>query len=253
MSNVPAGAVAKLTVSDKGLMELISHEGIVATPYFDSKGVLTWGVGHTAAAGDPLPSGQWGRTATFKEVFDVFRKDVERYAKQVRLEFTRPLTQEQFDAAVSFHFNTGAIHKATWVKKFNAGDIAGAKKSFMDWRKPPEIIPRRKKEFDLFFSGIYSGEGMATVYPANAAGTVQWSKGRKVNLAAALAGAEPAPVPAEQPTPIPPKPTPKPEPQKPDNGKKVGISLIVGAVLTGLIMVGGATWDFITALWNWIF
>lgn len=248
MSNVPAGAVAKLTVSDKGLMELISHEGIVLTPYFDSKEILTWGVGHTAAAGDPLPSKLWGKDASLKQVFDVFRNDVERYAKQVRLEFTRPLTQEQFDAAVSFHFNTGAIHKATWVKKFNGGDIAGAKKSFMDWRKPPEIIPRRKKEFDLFFSGIYSGGGMATVYPANEAGTVQWSKGRKVNLAAALAG---SPQTAPDAIPIPPKPTPKPEPQP--NTKRNALAWLVAFVVGIIVSLLAIFWQLITTLWNWIF
>lgn len=68
---------------------------------------------------------------------------------------------------------------------------------------------------------------------------------------AALTAAFNANIPA-QPTSTPPAP-PKPEPQKPDNGKKVGIGLIVGAVVTGLIMVGGAAWDFITALWNMVF
>lgn len=208
-----------MTVSDAGLMEIISHEGIVLTPYYDSVGVLTWGVGHTAKAGDPLPSRQWGRVATVKEVFEVFRKDMERYAAQVRLEFPKGLTQAQFDAAVSFHFNTGAIHKATWVKKFNAGDIAGARKSFMDWRKPPEIIPRRKREFDLFFSGKYSGGGKATVYPANASGTVQWTQGKVIDLKAALLGAQPAPQPAK---PIP-APTPATAPSRPVRQSLLGL------------------------------
>lgn len=139
---------------------------------------------------------------------------MERYAAQVRLEFPKGLTQAQFDAAVSFHFNTGAIHKATWVKKFNAGDIAGARKSFMDWRKPPEIIPRRKREFDLFFSGKYSGGGKATVYPANASGTVQWTQGKVIDLKAALLGVQPVPQPAK---PVP-APTPAPAPSRPATG-----------------------------------
>lgn len=249
MSNAPAGA-ALMHVSDKGLMEIISHEGIVLTPYYDSVGVLTWGVGHTAKAGEPTPAKLWGKTATLKQVFDVFRNDMERFEKQVRLAFTVPLTQAQFDAAVSFNFNTGAIHKATWVKKFNAGDLAGAKKSFMDWRKPPEIIPRRKKEFDLFFSGVYSGGGKATVYPANEAGSVQWGRGQVVDLAAALGGAEPAPAP-EKPIPTPPKPTPRPEPA--DRARPTIIGLIVAAALAGLALIGGWLWSGIVFLWQLVF
>jgi len=203
-----------MRTSDAGRMEIIAHEGIVRTTYYDSVGILTWGVGHTAAAGEPLPSGQWSRVASVREVFDVFAKDLDRYERQVRLAFTVPLEQHQFDAAVSFHFNTGAISKATWVKKFNAGDIAGAKKSFMDWRKPPEIIPRRKKEFDLFFSGTYSGGGKATVYPANAAGTVQWGQGKTIDLAAAL---NPADLPVTPPQPSP-APTTAPAPSRPSAG-----------------------------------
>lgn len=180
-----------MNLSDKGAMELIGHEAIVLTPYYDSVGVLTWGVGHTAMAGEPLPSLLWGKPGEISEAIRVFRKDVERYAAQVRLAFKVPLTQEQFDAAVSFHFNTGAISRAGWVKKFNAGDVAGARKAFMDWRKPAEIIPRRTKERDLFFNGVYANGGKATVYPANSAGHVQWSKGRVVDLREHLS---PAPV-----------------------------------------------------------
>jgi lysozyme len=245
--NVPAGAVP-LHVSDKGLMELISHEGIVLTPYYDSKGILTWGVGHTAMAGDPTPAKQWGRTAPLKEVFEVFRKDVERYAGQVRLAFTAPLSQAQFDAAVSFHFNTGAISKATWVKKFNAGDMAGAKKSFMDWRKPAEILPRRKKEFDLFFGGIYSGGGQATVYPANEAGTVQWGKGRKVDLAAALRGADP-PVPAPAPKPIPAEPIATPD----EPAKRNGLAVLIALVITAIVAFAGMVSGWAASLWDKVF
>ena len=39
------------TVSTRGLVEIASHEGIVPMPYFDSVGVLTFGIGHTRSAG----------------------------------------------------------------------------------------------------------------------------------------------------------------------------------------------------------
>jgi lysozyme len=52
----------------------------------------------------------------------------------------------------------------------------------MNWKKPPSIIGRRKKEQKLFAEGTYSNGGMATVYPATAAGKVKWSKGKQIKL-----------------------------------------------------------------------
>lgn len=228
-----------MNLSERGAIEIVSHEAIVLTPYYDSVGVLTWGVGHTAAAGEPLPSSMWGKQATVADALRVFRKDAERYAARVRAAFTRPLTQEQFDAAVSFDFNTGAIHRATWVKKFNAGDIAGARKSFMDWRKPKEIIPRRAKERDLFFDGKYTGNGIVSVYPADEKGKVLWSQGKRVNLLDAIAveKAKEAPKPAPAPTPAAKPETPASKPPASPFGLIVTLAAIaiagIGTALSG--------------------
>ncbi len=228
-----------MNLSERGAVEIVSHEAIVLSPYFDSVGVLTVFVGHTAAAGEPLPSRMWKQNYTVVDALRVFQKDVERYSARVRLAFTRPLTQEQFDAAVSFDFNTGAINRATWVKKFNAGDIAGARKSFMDWRKPAEIIPRRQKERDLFFDGKYSGNGLVSVYPADGDGKVQWSKGRKVDLLSMLSQK-----PAEAP-----KPTPKPvAPSIPETPANEARKPSAGWII--LIATAGAAG--VTAAWEWI-
>lgn len=37
-----------MRTSNRGIVALIAHEGIVPGPYRDSKGIWTWGVGHTA-------------------------------------------------------------------------------------------------------------------------------------------------------------------------------------------------------------
>ncbi|WP_415128195.1 hypothetical protein [Paracoccus sp. (in: a-proteobacteria)] len=44
-----------MQVSDKGVAFLVAHEGIVPGPYLDGVGVWTFGIGHTAAAGAPIP------------------------------------------------------------------------------------------------------------------------------------------------------------------------------------------------------
>lgn len=179
-----------------GIADIIAHEGVVLNPYKDSKGIWTWLVGHTAMAGLPDPAKNIGETASLVLALKVFKRDIERFEARVRAAFKRPLNQAQFDAAVSFDFNTGGIDRATWVKHFNNGDMAAARKSFMNWRKPKEIIPRRKKEQALFFDGVYSNNGQAPIYTATTDGRVEWRKGRLTNIADLLVD---APMPKNKP------------------------------------------------------
>jgi lysozyme len=161
--------------------------------------VWTLGVGHTKAAGNPDPATFQGELM-LGEAIGLFRHDVMRYEAQVAKAVTVPLKQHEFDALVSFHYNTGAIGKASFVKKLNAGDRAGAIKGIMDWRKPAEIIPRRTAERDLFRDGKCPAP-YANLYPATKAGKVERGKGRRVDLRTIM---DPSPGPALS--------TPKPQP-----------------------------------------
>lgn len=174
-----------MKMSTEGLMALIGHEGIVLSRYKDSVGVWTIGVGHTAAAGYPDPRSYVG-SLTVGEALGLLRQDIVKYEAGVNAAVKVPLKQHEFDALVSFHYNTGAIGKASFVKKLNADDRAGALKGIMDWRKPPEIIGRRTAERDLFKTGIYPTPS-ATVYPATPDGKVLWGQGKSLNLREALA------------------------------------------------------------------
>ena len=149
-----------MTLSPRGAFALACHEGIVPGPYLDSVGVWTWGIGHTAAAGAPdpkaLPRGvPADLDAAIGQALAVFRADVQAYAAAVARAVTVPLAQHEFDALVSFHYNTGAIAKASLVKALNRGDRESAATGFLSWVKPPEVIGRRKKEQSLFRSGTY--------------------------------------------------------------------------------------------------
>ena len=170
-----------LRASQRGLAEIAAHEAIVLSAYIDSAGVWTVGIGHTANAGHPDPAKE-RREFSMDEIMSIFARDIEKCEDRVRKAFKRPLSQEQFDAAVSFDFNTGGIHRASWVKHFNQGDDARARTAFMAWRKPKAIIPRRQKERALFFDGTYSGDGRVCVYPASRSGTVLWRKGKRIAL-----------------------------------------------------------------------
>jgi lysozyme len=175
-----------MKTSDAGIYALALHEGIVPAPYFDSVGVKTYGIGHTAAAGAPdpakMPMGMPANLdAALVEVFATFRRDLPKYEAGVNRAVKVPITQAQFDALVSFHYNTGAIGRASLVKRLNAGDVAGAAAGFMAWKKPPEIIDRRKAEQALFAKGVYP-KGLVTVWQVSGAGRVIWKPARRLDM-----------------------------------------------------------------------
>lgn len=194
-----------MKTSDAGIYAIALHEGIVPAPYFDSVGVLTFGIGHTEGAGAPFPSAMLkgmpeDLDGALRQVFDVFRKDLPKYEAGVMKALKVPVTQAQFDALVSFHYNTGAIGRASLVKRLNAGDVAGAAAGFMAWTKPKEITERRRAEQTLFATGAYPG-GMVTVWGATTAGKVIWKPVRRLNMPQVLALLRPVSEPVTRPAP----------------------------------------------------
>jgi lysozyme len=179
-----------MKTSDRGIIALIGHEGIVPGPYLDSVKVMTYGVGHTAAAGAPdpakLPPGMPDNLdAELQMVFRVFRRDLAKYEAEVARAIKVPVSQHEFDAAVSFHFNTGAIGRASWVKSLNAGQRYRAAEQIMNWSKPKEIIARREAEQLLFTDGVYPSEGV-TVWSVGRDRRVIWRPARNLSPQEAL-------------------------------------------------------------------
>ncbi len=218
-----------MKVSDKGIAELLSHEALVTSPYKDSVGVWTIGVGHTAGAGKPNPQTMpKGIETPIAELIELFRADLAKFEEGVSKAVTAKLGQHEFDALVSFHFNTGAIGRATFVKKLNAGDRKAAAEGMMEWKKPADIIPRRTKEMKLFRDGKYSNDGKCRIIPADKFGKIQWDSDRRVSVTSLIAPREAPAAPAEPARPIPapagpigpglaiPRPAPAPEPPRHD-------------------------------------
>jgi lysozyme len=168
-------------MSQAGLLELIGHEAIVLSRYRDAVGVWTIGVGHTRAAGPPDPAGFAG-TLSLAEALALFRRDVGAYERAVAAAVTVAVSQTEFDALVSFHFNTGAIGRAALVSSLNRGERERAAREFLNWRRPPEIVGRRQKEQQLFARGIYANGGKARVIAASASGTLLWGSAKLVDL-----------------------------------------------------------------------
>jgi lysozyme len=169
-----------MIMTDRGLLALARHEGIVPAPYLDVKRVWTFGVGHTAAAGAPdpgrLPRGMPADLdAGIREALKLFRADLARYEADVLRAVTVPLAPHEFDALMSFHYNTGAIARAALTRHLNAGDRTGAGAAFMNWLRPASLRSRREAERDLFLRGHYP-EGPIPVWAANADGRVDFSR-----------------------------------------------------------------------------
>jgi lysozyme len=181
-----------MQMTDRGLLALVRHEGIVPGPYLDASGIWTFGIGHTAAAGAPDPATmKRGMPAdldgAIRAAFRLFRIDLARYEAEVARAVTVPLAPHEFDALVSFHYNTGGIARAILTRRLNAGDRKGAAEGFMGWVKPSSIVPRREAERDLFRNGRYPG-GTIPVWAVDARGRVDFSRPvRSLTAEAALA------------------------------------------------------------------
>lgn len=82
--------------------------------------------------------------------------DLRRYAREVAAAIGEtPTTQNQFDAMVSFHYNTGAIGRATLTKRHVARDYEGAAQEFKRWNKAAGrvlkgLVRRRREEEQLY-------------------------------------------------------------------------------------------------------
>lgn len=191
-----APAVPCTTLTPRIVLEIAAHEAIVPEAYKDSVGVWTWALGVTNASGHQVHPRYKDAPQTLRHCLEVSIWLLrERYLPQVLAAFGgMPLSEAQLGAALSFHYNTGAIARAGWVQAWRTGEAAGAREAFMEWRKPAEIIPRREKERDLFFDGRWTGDGQVTVYDvAKPSYAPKRSSARRVDIAAdvsAILGAD---------------------------------------------------------------
>jgi lysozyme len=146
---------------------IVRHEGIVLQPYLDIAGVWTYGIGHAETSGlEPNPRHMPRRppadpAAELVRVFDLFAKRIAPYESAVERAVTVPLVQHEFDALVSFHFNTGGIEESTATTRLNDGNRIGAMEALKWWNKAggavsSALVKRREEEARLFLTGEYA-------------------------------------------------------------------------------------------------
>lgn len=135
-----------ISISEQGLKRLEQREGKSNKAYKDVKRIWTIGVGHTG------PHVCEGLAWTDEQIDDALRDDVKIAEDCINQVVTVVLTQNQFDALVSFIFNIGttAFRRSTLLKDLNSGNYAQADKDFEMWNIPADIIGRRKGEEQQF-------------------------------------------------------------------------------------------------------
>ncbi len=144
-------APPRQSMSGIGLEALIGRESRRLKAYLDSVGIWTIGIGHTAAAGAPIP--YRGLIISREECDAIFARDLVQYEDAVRRAIKIDLADHQFDALSSICFNigVGGFAGATFVKRINErATSVQIRAAILAWRKPAEIVSRRTAEADQF-------------------------------------------------------------------------------------------------------
>jgi GH24 family phage-related lysozyme (muramidase) len=161
------------TLGDAGLALITEFEGFFPHPYNDPVGYSTVGFGHLIAyrrVNDADRKAVWVEgqhepgVLTRAEAMLLLRKDMRSYAMPVFNMVQVKISQDQFDALVSFAYNvgTGGLKGSTLLRKLNAGDVSGAADEFLRWNRAggrvyEGLTRRRKEERALFLRGAKAG------------------------------------------------------------------------------------------------
>jgi lysozyme len=139
-------------------VELIRHfEGCRFDAYLCPAGVWTIGYGHTAGVKEGDSIDQEAAEAFLIEDLETFEQAVTRLVEV-------PLTQQQFDALVSWTFNLGAgnLAESTLLKKLNNYQYAEVPEQMMRWVRAggqvlEGLVRRRAAEAALFQNKDWRG------------------------------------------------------------------------------------------------
>ncbi|MFT6472882.1 lysozyme [Qipengyuania profunda] len=113
-----------------------------------------WTIGWGATGPGIGPGSVW----TQQQCDARLESDVARHARDVAIALgDAPTTQAQFDALVSFHYNTGAIARSTLLRRHLAGDYGAAAGEFARWNRAggrvlKGLVRRRAAEARLYRS-----------------------------------------------------------------------------------------------------
>lgn len=149
-----------MKTSDAGIEQIKHFEGFRSMPYRDVGGKWTVGYGHLMVPGDGCVEGS---PITMGQATSLLRRDVTAAENAVN-SAEISLTQNEFDALVSFTYNLGtaAFQRSTLLKFLKQGNKEAASKEFLKWamvegKYNDGILNRRIAEQDCFLHANYKG------------------------------------------------------------------------------------------------
>lgn len=154
---IAGGALAFLIMPKRlnaeGLQLIKDFEGLSLTVYDDAAGLPTIGYGHL------IQSGENFETITEAQAEQLLRDDVARFERAVNRSVNVPISQNMFNALVSFSYNVGvgAFERSTLLKFLNRGDYIAASRELDRWTKAggqhiEGLAIRRQREREVFFA-----------------------------------------------------------------------------------------------------
>jgi GH24 family phage-related lysozyme (muramidase) len=144
-----------MKISNRGVELIKQFEGCRLKAYKCPAGVWTIGYGHTKGVYE-------GQTITNAQATTYLKNDVIKFEKAVNDLVKVRITQNMFDALVSFAYNLGpgALKNSTLLKSLNCEDYVKASLEFAKWNKAggkvlSGLVKRRSLEKKLFTEDMY--------------------------------------------------------------------------------------------------
>lgn len=139
-----------MRTSQKGIDLIKKFEGCRLEAYKCPAGIWTIGYGHTKGVKD-------GMIITQEQAEEFLREDLRIFEQTVESCVKVPLSQNQFDALVSFCYNcgSGALRTSTLLRLLNEGNYSSAADQFLRWNKAGGkvlvgLTRRREEEREMF-------------------------------------------------------------------------------------------------------
>lgn len=138
--------------SERGLSLIKKYEGLRTNAYLCPANVWTIGYGHTKGV-------RQGMMISHKDADKLLEQDLRYFESAVTSAVTVEISQNQFDALVSFAFNVGAgaFKGSTLLSLLNRKHYISAAEQFLRWTRGggkvlPGLVKRRREEYELFLS-----------------------------------------------------------------------------------------------------
>jgi lysozyme len=148
-----------MKLNEQGYKLIAKHEGLRLKPYLCPARVPTIGYGNTYYADGKRVTMQ-DKPITKEQAYELLKIIADKFARQVDTVVTANVTQNQFNALVSFAYNIGMgnFRKSTLLRMVNLSpQNASIRAQFMRWNKAGGVelrglTNRRIDEANLYFT-----------------------------------------------------------------------------------------------------